>query len=144
MDTGTGHSGFSSWYDPKTCGGSFLTMTDRAAVSRCARIDQVPMALLLGAVVGVIVGLWRKTWWVGVLSGAGAALLVYFVGVWFEVRGYDKLQTQVQQVMDTEGVDRNAAIRQLMKQSAQLAAANRQADATRSGAAMIAGALMSK
>lgn len=119
-------------------------MTNRAAVSRCARIDQVPVALLLGAVVGVMVGLWRKTWWVGVLSGAGAALLVYFVGVWFEVRGYDKLQTQVQQVMDTEGVDRNAAIRQLMKQSAQLAAANRQADATRSGAAMIAGALMSK
>ena len=62
MDTGTGHSGFSSWYDPKSCGGSFLTMTDRATVSRCARIDQVPMALLLGIVVGVIVGMWRQTW----------------------------------------------------------------------------------
>ena len=69
-------------------------------------------------------------------------MLVYFVGIWFEVRGYDKLQTQIEQIMDTEGVDRNAAIRQLMKQSSQLAAANRQADATRAGAAMIAGALI--
>lgn len=147
IDTGTGHSGLSAWVYPERCGISFFGMKDASRVRGCARIDQIPIAILVGLCVGAVIAYLLRTrspalqW--GAAAGAAAVggLLSYFLGVWFEVRDWRRLQAQVQDLMMTEGMSRADAVKQLMRQSTTMAAANRTAEATEAAGAMVAGAL---